>query len=1049
VNNANIAVQNVPNPQGTLTPLDATNNWWGMPTGATHDGFSAGDAVGQNILFAPHLPSMPFPCDLASGDWIPFSEQELQFAINQNLPALRGIGFALLDMQWGYGAKFSLVSKPDYGSLMGEAFIRITPSPDGAFVTLTIDMSRLPTDPTLSQIATCELMPLFLNSIGQVQHKLAPTVNDIDHIVPMESNLMVRFAPNAPEITPEPAPPLVMNYDSSCLPIFIPTPTPIPSPAPTQDEREWFWDVQIPPIEGEFELMETGLEQSQTICGVENEPLWCSLLNNGEVFTYSDTTPDSPTAFISINRVNDKILTIHHVSTANNVAGGMIPSWGVKPNTNHSRLAFGCGGDSRLCYWDSISDSVYFVVPTTQGIIQSQISPNASKIVYVAGNTSSTNGYYIYDIDSSASLGLFNTNLKISDPRWSDSNTPYYFKTSGNYQNGFFFVMMSHLDDTNSIDLEGELHANFNNGNYRYDVHDGNVLYWSTGEPSGYDLWYYANNTNTFLLNSNKITAIHLSPDGSRFMLVYPKTTSSYCIREYEFANTDTFTEIACDLDFSYGVAWGGGGIDLSAFVDEPDVCAGHIGVGSWGFRKNPSEDASFEPTGEDPYIRNAPQVNVLGTNGTWYYIEYNNYEGWVVSEAVETIEAGCEPPLGTDDNSTGDFIRTEVIYDYQLELPQGFWSLRDEQIAIPDWDSASIEAKSYAKEWAYTYCQEGEHPQYWQPCSMIVFVIYYQLFEQIYGRLPMMSDILATGYEVEVSPFTQRGQYDLAEEALAGHYFQTIKEYCHHVLDIGEDITDVRIGENGCYNNTIPIIPSESLVMGWRRKDYTDNYNNQGYFWTLQAWYDQAICLREWYFGKQGEAIPDRTQITQLSELKGICNRDRPSILLASAAENKNIGLQQLTADKARNARFLDWANYAYDNATHNGYLADFNNPYNRAIRLWMVPEADETNDEINPEYPIQMELCQINLTHGEVIREGVRVPIWGEDVLVVIAKNGISAGLGSASTYDMSTHPRPAWLGMSSETAKFTSGPYRTCPCTVNDQRLPGTNFPFETRC
>ncbi|HRF98218.1 MAG TPA: hypothetical protein PLZ51_23585, partial [Aggregatilineales bacterium] len=49
VNNANIAVQNE-----NSTPLDAMNNWWGMPLGASDQNRSAGDLVGQNVLYQPH-----------------------------------------------------------------------------------------------------------------------------------------------------------------------------------------------------------------------------------------------------------------------------------------------------------------------------------------------------------------------------------------------------------------------------------------------------------------------------------------------------------------------------------------------------------------------------------------------------------------------------------------------------------------------------------------------------------------------------------------------------------------------------------------------------------------------------------------------------------------------------------------------------------------------------------------------------------------------------------------------------------------------------------
>jgi len=1053
VNNANIAVQNV-----NITPLDAINNWWGMPTGATHDNTPSGDAVGLNVLHAPHLPTMPFLCDLSDADWIPFSEQDLQNAINSHIPYLGGIAFALIDFEWGSGAKFDIITHPNYDNLYDVAYISIKPNPTGDLITLQLDITRLPTDETVRQIVTCELVPLFVNSLQQVQNRYVSPSQNITSMVVMERDLMMRFSPPT-EITPEPTPEFVLNYDASCLPMPIPQSTPTPTPTSPQNEDESGLLFTIPPLEGEFELsiitpIENNLSalSEPTIEIVSENPCpddagWCDLLEQGDVFTYVDFNQ-----LISINRIDDVIIEFRHILPAH-ITNPTIPSWGVvDAETHHYRLAFNCtaiGYANRLCYWDSIANDYYYNIDNVGSGV---ISPDGRRIAKMGTHT-----IWIWDLEDNSYTAQQNLRDENGNPlspigsvRWSDANTIYYsafpFGSSSLNQQEIWRYDLDTTSNTKIIEPDTT--------NYRvpiplyFDVRSNNLLYWMRNFAySDYSLNYLGNWSYT----SPDFTyyGVYWSPRASENRAIGVKTNSEnanqYCIDTFQTAFTPThFNRIICRQMLFGFVDWA---TDVNLMASNSnEVCLGRIRIGSWGFRKNPSEDAVFEPTGDDPYIRNAPQINVLGTNGTWYYIEYNQHEGWVVGDAVEIIEEDCEVPLGVDDDSTGDLILTEVIYDYQLQLPQGFWSLRDEQIAIPDWASNSIEAKEDAKDWAYTYCQGGKHPQYWQPCSMIVFAIYYQLFEQIYGSPPIISDILATGYEVEVKPFTQRGMYDLAEEALAGHYFQIVREYCYHVLNIGEDISDVRIGENGCYNH---IVPSEALVLGWRRKDYTDNYNNQGYFWTLQAWYAQAICLREWYFGKQGEAIPDRTQITQLSELKGICDQDRPHILLASASENKNIGLQQLTIDKALNARFLDWANYAYDNATHNGYLADFeNSSYNRAIRLWMVPEVDETDPDDNPEYPIQMEHCQINLTYGETIRNGVRVTIWGEDVLAVIAKNGISGGLGNASTYDMLIHPRPAWLDISSELAKFTSI-YRTCPCTTNNQRLPGTNFPFETRC
>jgi hypothetical protein len=92
----------------------------------------------------------------------------------------------------------------------------------------------------------------------------------------MDSALMMLFSPPT-EITPEPSPSLVMNYDASCLPPAIPIPEPIP--VPPADEFEWV--VQIPPMEGELELLidtpienNTTLTQSSLIAGTGLPPVY-------------------------------------------------------------------------------------------------------------------------------------------------------------------------------------------------------------------------------------------------------------------------------------------------------------------------------------------------------------------------------------------------------------------------------------------------------------------------------------------------------------------------------------------------------------------------------------------------------------------------------------------------------------------------------------------------------------------------------------------------------------------------------------------------------
>ena len=76
---------------------------------------------------------------------------------------------------------------------------------------------------------------------------------------------MMRFTPLI-ETTPEPAPEVILTYDTSCLPPAIPAPE--PTPIPPQDENEGLSLITIPPLEGEFLDVEeelTGESQSSVV----------------------------------------------------------------------------------------------------------------------------------------------------------------------------------------------------------------------------------------------------------------------------------------------------------------------------------------------------------------------------------------------------------------------------------------------------------------------------------------------------------------------------------------------------------------------------------------------------------------------------------------------------------------------------------------------------------------------------------------------------------------------------------------------------------------
>jgi len=76
----------------------------------------------------------------------------------------------------------------------------------------------------------------------------------------MDSSLMMRFTPLI-ETTPEPVPEVILTYDTSCLPPAIPTPEPTLVP-PVEEPPDIL--IQIPPLEGEFTMLENGVTEQQS-----------------------------------------------------------------------------------------------------------------------------------------------------------------------------------------------------------------------------------------------------------------------------------------------------------------------------------------------------------------------------------------------------------------------------------------------------------------------------------------------------------------------------------------------------------------------------------------------------------------------------------------------------------------------------------------------------------------------------------------------------------------------------------------------------------------
>jgi len=592
VNNTNIAIQNEND-----TLIDATNNWWGMPKGASDQNRAGGDWVGWNITSQPHLTIIPPNCDLSVANWIPFSEQELQNAVMTQLPYTGGLDFALLDIQKGSGVQFSLVAKPEYGGAVGDAYITITPSPDGTLMMLMLDFSRLPADSSLSQIATCSLMPLFLNSLQLVQNKFTQPSQLIEQMVVMDSSLMMLFSPPT-EITPEPSPSLAMNYDTSCLPPAIPQPTPTP---PSQNEGESGLLIQIPPMEGELELFldapienNTALTQSSLIAGMPdpcdpNEGGWCAFLQLGDVFTsnieYNKLT--------SINHTPEGIVQFQHILPSN-MSYPSYPSWGNVPNvTNHYRLAFACAitddniPSDRVCYWDTASNTFDYLIPETNYTTYSSphIAPDGSKIAYIATISDGTTylvDLIIYNFQTQANQIVlsFSTAMYPVQVRWGSSDLLYYSTNSSTTTS-----LWGYSVNANTSPYEISLGEDVDFVPYLFDIQAINMLYWSYGNDNNYNLNSFG--IDNWTISFPSITSsypryypfpVYWSPrvgsqtNDNQAIMLLPTVNGDWCITRFDVTTIDeggSVIDTGLCLESDSHSDWANG-IDLSVLNNQP-----------------------------------------------------------------------------------------------------------------------------------------------------------------------------------------------------------------------------------------------------------------------------------------------------------------------------------------------------------------------------------------------------------------------------------------------------------------------------------------------
>jgi len=110
VYNANPSVSSDPS-NNSSTKITAANNWWGANNGPSGTGQGAGDAAGNNILFAPFLTTKPVYCP--TGPVIPANQTLSMPYYRTSLPITLSASGGVPDYT------FTVMAQPEHGTLTG------------------------------------------------------------------------------------------------------------------------------------------------------------------------------------------------------------------------------------------------------------------------------------------------------------------------------------------------------------------------------------------------------------------------------------------------------------------------------------------------------------------------------------------------------------------------------------------------------------------------------------------------------------------------------------------------------------------------------------------------------------------------------------------------------------------------------------------------------------------------------------------------------------------------------------------------------------------
>jgi len=508
--------------------------------------------------------------------------------------------------------------------------------------------------------------------------------------------------------------------------------------------------------------------------------------------------------------------------------------------------------------------------------------------------------------------------------------------------------------------------------------------------------------------------------------------------------------------------------IDLSPFADTGNsgVCKAKVAspqpnTSTYRFRSTPYGDANILAS-----LTEGTDIDILGTNGTWYYAEYNEMNGWIIAYGVVKTDASCIPPLASYNPQTGEVDFPNIVYDYELEFPKPSWYTAN------DWDTKSMEEKFsiwrtegaiylWDRDYSNLYGDEDgdEILNYREPdfdndndgtpnkddsdddndglpdveelytctgdddatsrqnCTLLNFVVFYELFYRIYGpeRPLMVSDILAVTYPLELAAASVFDA-DMAKQTLGTYYFYQVRDYCKREIVPASDDT--------CDEETLQM-PIEHFV---HRYTYTNDIGSQvisdGFLPPLNAWYHQATLIAKWYFGTP---TVDLSLVTSLESILKVTSdlgllrlptlgAARLTNLLAPTDLNNNlqtITMTRLTLSVPRptfsnlisSSGPITWGNFPYPGPSPENDGTDFW----LAVRAPMPPPNLDSN----------VKICVLNQTFNNGLTPDVNDDdSWRLDAFAIVIDNG-NTGFGTT----------PPWGGSPNSR---TFGTNKSCLCS-----------------